>query len=124
MTCVDALQIIDIKRHDTLPRVSGRLVESDLDNPGTPVPVNLTGCTIKFIMVTDDDLRTVKVNSAASIISAIDGTFEYAWIGADTDTQGSYLGEFEISFPSGGGKLSVPPDDTLKIRIRADFDNA
>jgi hypothetical protein len=124
MTCDGNLQILNIKRHDTLPRVKGRLVESDPDDPGNAVPVNITGATIKFVMVTDDNARTIKVNAAAVITVPTNGEFEYRWTGTDTNTTGNYVGEFEIAFPAGGGKVTVPPDDTLKIRIFDDFDNA
>lgn len=123
MGCEGAFKTLNIKRNDTLPKPKGRIVESNVDNPGNLTAVDITGASILFIMVTDDDAKTVKVNSAATITDATNGEFEYTWAVGDTDTAGNFLGEFEITF-SGGEKITLPADDTLQIRIRNDFDNA
>lgn len=123
MSCQSGLQKFEIKSNDTYPAIKGRLVEKDPDNPGQEVAVDLTGASVKFIMITDDNDRTIKVNSAGTITDEANGEFEYEWQVGDTDTAGNYLGEFEITL-STGKKLSVPADDTLKIVIRLDYDGA
>ena len=116
------IRILRMKRNDTLPLVKISVVERDLDNPAVTTPVDLTGASAKFIMVTDADPRVVKVNAAATITDALNGKVEYSWISADTDTSGDYLAEFEITLT--GGKITLPSDDSLKIKIIDDYDNA
>lgn len=120
MACTDGqTKTLRLKRNDTLPKIRITVVERDQDNPGITTVVDLTGSTAKFIMVTDDDTRTVKVNAAATIAAPTTGVVEYSWISADTDTAGDYLGEFEITMPS--GKLTLPNDDSLQIVIVGDY---
>ena len=117
-------QRLTIKKHDTLPKPKFKVVQKDPSDPSSTIPVDLTGATAKFLMVTDDDLRTLKVDAAATIISPeTDGEIEYSWIAADTDTIGDYLGEVEIIF-TGGEKLTLPNDDTFQIKVVADYNDS
>lgn len=122
MGCTGVVKHVKLKRNDTLPKIKIAVVERNSDNPGLTTPVDLTGATATFTMVTDDDARTVKVNAeTATITSDVGGLIEYAWTSSDTDTVGDYLGEFEITL--GGGKITLPNDDSLEIEIVADYDN-
>lgn len=123
MSCSGTPRTMRMKKHDTLPAVKIAVVERDANNPGQTTPVDLTGCSAKFIMVTDDTARTVKVNAAATITDAVNGKIQYLWTSPNTDTSGDYLAEFEITF-GGGGKLTLPADDSLGVKIVDDFDNA
>lgn len=123
MSCPSGtIKTLRMKRNDTLPKVKITVVERDANNPGQTTAVNLTGGSAKFIMVTDADPRVVKVNAVATITDAVNGKVEYTWTSPDTDTSGDYLGEFEITLPT--GKITLPADDSLQIKIVDDFDNA
>lgn len=114
---------IRIKRNDTLPKVKIAVVQKDADNPGVRTPVDLTGASATFTMITDTATPAIKVNAAAATITdATNGLIEYAWTSPNTDTSGDYLGEFEITI--GGGKITLPNDNSLRIIIVDDFDNA
>lgn len=85
---------IKIVQNDTKP-----YLEFDITQEG--VPVDLTGCTVKFYMK-DADTGTVKVNgSTCSITDAENGKCRYVWNSGDTGTVGTYLGEVEVTFPDG-----------------------
>ena len=83
---------IKIVQNDTKP-----YIEFELTQEG--VPVDLTGCTVKFYMK-DADTGSTKINgSACSITDAENGKCRYVWSGSDTNTAGTYLGEVEVTFP-------------------------
>jgi uncharacterized protein affecting Mg2+/Co2+ transport len=103
-----------IKKDDTRPYL--RVTVTDQDD----APVVLTSSDVIFNMVTDDNNRTSKVNSEAVIVSAVNGIAEYRWATGDTETAGNYLGEFQVTL-SDGTIFTVPPDDSLKIIIKADY---
>lgn len=115
MACTTGtIKTLKLKRNDTLPTLKIAVVDSE-----TGAAVDLTGASAKLIMVTDDETKSVVVNAAATITDAVNGKIEYAWIGADTSTSGSYLAEFEITLTT--GILTLPNDDTLKILIVDDY---
>jgi hypothetical protein len=78
-------------------------------------PVDLTGTTVKFIMTLMGG-TTPKVNAAATVVSATDGTVKYTWGATDTDSPGLYVAEFEVTF-AGGVKRTFPPDDYLYVNV-------
>lgn len=85
---------IKIVQNDTKP-----YLEFDITQEG--VPVDLTGCTVKFYMK-DADTGTVKISgSTCSITDAENGKCRYVWNSGDTSTVGTYLGEVEVTFPDG-----------------------
>lgn len=88
-----------IKRNDLLKTLRVRL--SDVNGA-----INLLNTTVAFHMTAAVD-GTPKVNAPASIEDAAGGIVTYAWQGTDTDTAGTYIAEFEITYPS-GKKLTVP----------------
>ena len=101
-----------IKRNDTLPVFKATLNDVDGD-----VAV-LSGATVKFIMVDKDGDE--KVSAAAVITGAGTGQVEYRWIPTDTDTVGSYRGEFEVTF-SDGNIMTFPNDGYIVITIIGDL---
>ena len=78
------------------------------------VAIDLTSATVKFIMADTDG--TLKVDAAATVVSAAAGTVKYAWIAADTDTPGEYTAEWEITF-SDTRKETVPNGPKLTVQI-------
>jgi hypothetical protein len=82
-------------------------------------PVDLTGTTVAFSMYSKGDPTTPKVDAvAATIIDAANGVVEYRWTGTDTDTAGSFLGEFTVTFPDTTPQTH-PNDRDLRIEIFA-----
>lgn len=102
----------NIKSEDTLPPIQATL---ELNG----VPVNLSGCTVRFIM-TDKASGTVKVDATATVVNSATGVVRYDWIQADTDTPGTYNGEFEMQDGSGHFE-TFPNTKHIQIKIIADL---
>jgi hypothetical protein len=102
-----------VKRNDTQPVLERTLLDVD------DAPVNLTGATVKFIM-RKPGASTAKVSAAATVVTPLAGEVSYQWTGTDTDTAGTYNGEFEVTF-SGGAKQTFPNDGHLKIEVVEDL---
>lgn len=82
-----------IKQHDLLPEIAG--VCADANN----VIPNITGSTVRFIMT--DKATGIKVlDQPGEIVDGPGGVVKYSWSEGDTDVAGTYIGEFEILFPS------------------------
>lgn len=61
---------------------------------------NLTGATVKLRMRLNDS-ATLKVDTAATIVVAADGTVQYDWGVSDLDTPGSYRAWWAITLSNG-----------------------
>ncbi len=101
-----------IKVDNLLPKLRGTLVDED------GVKIDLTNATaVKLLMINPGD-ASVKIDSAAGFLAPkTDGRVEYIWQGTDTDTEGDFDGEFEVTFP--GGPTSFPNHRYMEIRIKA-----
>jgi hypothetical protein len=99
--------MIVIKQGDTLP-----ILEDTLKAAG--LPINLSGCTIRFIM--KDGLDNTLINKLGEIVNAAEGRVKYVWEGEDTHILGRFEGEWKITFPS-GDEITVPNDKYIKILI-------
>jgi len=95
-----------IRENDTRPTLSVTLV-SDADG----IPHNLTGATVVFSMSSIIG-GTPKISEAAvTVVSAINGQVRYDWQAIDTDTLGTFYGEFEVTFAD-GTILTFPEKDS------------
>lgn len=101
-----------IKKNDTAPSLQRTLTDSD-------GAIDLTGATVRFHMAATVG-GTAKVDAEATIVTAASGIVKYDWASGDTDTTGSYYGEFEITY-SDGSSETVPNPGFITINITADL---
>ncbi len=105
-----------IKRDDTSPRLVGTLVDEN------GVKIDLTNAaSVKFFMVNPGDAANKVDGSAATILAPpTDGRVEYPWTTGDTDTDGDYDGEFEVTW-NDASKTTFPNFRYMEITIKADI---
>lgn len=103
-----------LKVGDRYPALVATLTSAD----GTAK--NLTGHTVKFLMRLTTS-STPKVNAAAAIVTAASGIVQYEWGATDTDTQGVYLAEFEVTETSSGKKQTFPNYGHIAVVIQSDI---
>lgn len=106
------MTIFYLKQNDTSPAIRAQLADQN------DVPINITGATVKFLMRLGT--ASPKVNASATIIDAVSGIVRYDWQAADTDTNGNFSGEFEVTF-SGGSVETFPNDGYFSIVITDDI---
>ena len=112
-----ATTTVSIKRNDTRPYLDATLTDAE----GTVIDLNSAAVT--FTMVDAENQSSIKIeNGPCTILTSggADGQVRYSWTGADTNTEGAYLGEFEIIFDD-SSKLTVPTTDILVINIIGDY---
>ena len=103
---------VTLKRGDTRTAI-----RATLKTPaGTSV--NLTGATVKFIMVS---LRgVVKINRAADLEDAAAGKVWVVFEASETNVAGTYNAEFEATF--GDGRIETYPNSGyLSVAIKPDL---
>lgn len=100
-----------IKQDDTKPTITATLTN------GAGTAIDLTGATVKFRM-RETGSTALKVDAAATIVSAAAGTVSYQWVSGDTDTAGRYLAEWEITF-AGGARQTVPSNRFNVISVES-----
>lgn len=98
-----------IKQYNTVPSLEATL----LDYLGQPVV--LTGATVNFSMRSQDN-PTLVVSGVATIVDALTGKVAYQWGAANTNTAGSYIGEFSVTYANGGYE-SFPNGDYIQIHV-------
>ena len=101
--------IVYIKKGDRYPLLAATLTLED----GTAI--NLTGGSVIFRMSTQHGQNLV--NTAATVVSATDGTVRYDWASGDTDVVGKFRGEF-VATLSSGRVVTVPNFEYIDIRIQ------
>ena len=99
------------KQNDTKP------LEATLkDEDG---PVNLTGATVVFNMW--DSVKAVKVSlGAVTTVEPTLGTVKYPFAAIDTDTVGTFRGEFQVTFTD-ATVVTFPHDSYIAIKIVDDI---
>lgn len=109
-----------MKAGDTAPMVRVTL----LDEQGAPV--DLLGASVRFVMATASEPRTVAVDQEATNAQNTDGSdgskgrVEYAWGEGDTETPGAYVAEFEVTYASGEVQ-TFPTEDYVDVTIYDDL---
>lgn len=101
-----------IKKNDTVPVLEAILKDSD------GVVVDVTGASIRFHMATIGG--TLKVDDTGSVVDGSAGHVRYEWIAADTDTAGTYLAEWEVTYPNSTIE-TFPSDGYFEIEILSDL---
>ena len=104
-----------IGKGDTAPSLKAQLKDAD-------GPFDLADCSVEFVMATS--LTAVeKVRAVATIVNPDApegdpdrGRVQYDWVLADTDTAGTYLGEFEVTLPS-NAIITFPNDANKKFKV-------
>ena len=102
-----------IKQNDTSPL----LVVTLKDAAGNAI--DLTSATVRFHMKRINQ-ATVKVDGSAFVLDDDAGRVRYAWQAADTDTPGTFQGEFEVTYNTGEIE-TFPNDGFLAIEIIDDI---
>lgn len=103
-----------IKSYDRLPTIQATLATA-----GTAVDLT-TATSVDFIMRLASG-GTVKVNAAATIVTAADGVVRYDWATGDTDTPGSYQAEWEVHWTDGRTQ-TFPTLTYHTVDVLADLD--
>lgn len=99
-----------IAQGDTAPALEATLKDGDGN------PVDLSGATIKFHMMTKRYNKSL-VNKDATISDAANGKVQYSWAEGDTDTVGDHHIEWEVTH-SNGDVESFPSAAPQEILIR------
>lgn len=107
-----------IKRNDEEPAIRFQL----LDDAGNPV--DITGFSdVRFIMRQRGE-SSPKVddntNGAVTVTDAANGVVQYEWQSGDTDSNGLFYAEWEVTY-SGGDKETFPNNGFIKISIPKDI---
>jgi len=80
------------------------------------VAVDLTGSTVKFQMRLVGS-TTLKVDTAATVVTPAAGTVRYDWALVDVNTSGYYTGWWHVTLP--GGNVQDTPEFLVEIRDHA-----
>jgi hypothetical protein len=105
-----------IKRWDRLPSIAATLTDA------LGAPVDISSSTVKFIMSPTPGGGTPIISASAVIVNGA-GQVRYDWLTADTDVSGSYVAEWEVTFPN-GKKQTFPSASYNTVLIFDDLDNA
>lgn len=84
-----------------------------LKSDGTPL--DLTGCDVKLQMRKADD-RRFTVNAPADVVDAAAGDVRYTWGTNDLAVPGTYLVQWQVTFPDAKVQTSDPPNALIVRR--------
>lgn len=93
---------------DTAPAITATIVK-DIDGSA----VNLTGATVKFQMRRSDD-RRFTVNAVATMVDAPTGKVSYSWGPNDLGTVGSFLVQWEVTYPDTRIQTTAPGEIVIR----------
>jgi hypothetical protein len=77
------------------------------------IAVDLTGSTVKLQM-REVSSATLKVDTLATVISALAGTVRYDWAALDVDTAGNYVAWWRVT--TAGGLIQDTPEFYVEIK--------
>ena len=112
---------------DTLPELTFTLRDSnaaasgqtlDPNNSATWAPINVTGASVK-LRLRELGSTTVKSTLTCTVSDGSAGTVITDFPAGTLDTAGTFEGEIEITFSSGGIQTVY---DLIKLKVRSDFD--
>ena len=115
-----SIQIFKIKRNDTLPALQVSIGAKG--NLGQNIGYNLTGVSAVTFTMIDECSNTKVYDQPAQIVCSSGGTIQYLWQDGDTDTKGTFTGEFELRYDT-GQRLSIPTQGGIKIEILEDLNS-
>lgn len=101
--------IFYLKQDDLAPVLEATLKDKD-------GAVNLIGLTVTFRMCDSTGARKVDDQAASFVTDGSDGVVQYAWQSGDTDTAGTFRGEFVVAF-AGPKPMSFPNAGAIQIVI-------
>jgi len=99
-----------VKQNDTSPALRATL--KDHDGNG----VNLTGATVVFHMKPARGSTAKVSNGVCSLVDDANGLVEYLWNSGDTDTTGTFYGEFQVTYADSTIE-TFPNKDYIRIKI-------
>ena len=105
-------KIFRIKKGDTAPPLAVQVLQ-DSNNE----PLDLSGASAKFSMYRTVDGTIKKTDaSTASIYDPTNGKIKYDWYSTDTNTPGTYFGEFTITLRD--SKITtIPAEGYIQVEI-------
>ena len=106
-----------IQGGDTLPAIYTSLTDA------TGAPIDLTSAlSVTFSMALEGS-DTLTVSDPADVIgTAAQGNVQYAWSAGDTDTPGSYLACFTVTYPY--GSQSFPSNGFIRVLVQPSLTDA
>jgi hypothetical protein len=119
MASVPIIDHFKIKRNSTRPYLRIRVTNKD-DNS----LFDFTGALgVTFSM--KDSEGGLKVSEKTAVIAspATSGILEYHWSSEDVDTEGEYVGEFDVSYGA-GDTLTLPQDGNIRVTVFEDVNNS
>lgn len=104
--------VFTIGKNDRLPKLRRTLTEGS-------VAVDVSTATLTFSMK-NVNTNALKIDdaSAARVTTGVDGLVEYSWAAGDTDTPGTYIGEFQATWA--GTTMTFPNKDRIVIIVTKD----
>ena len=108
------MSLFTIKRGDRQPSFQVDLLD------GTGAAIDLTGCSVRFLMRAARAVAP-KVAASAVIVDAAFGTVRWDPEAGDTDRAGTYRAEWEVTLAD-GRLVTVPSDGYDTVLIVADLD--
>lgn len=109
------MSYFNIKQNDLRPPLKVQCSRSD-----TGIANLTTATSVKFIMRKKGEVGTPKISRAAAIENAATGIVRHDWLSGDTDTEGTFYGEFEVTWPDGDPE-TFPNYGYIKINIGDDL---
>jgi hypothetical protein len=101
---------VTLKKNDTKVNIKATLSNES-------GPVNLTGCTVRFLM---SKRKFIKTDREAIIKDAINGSVWFVFEQEDTSEVGTFQAEFEVTFPDNRIE-TFPNNGYILIDIQSDL---